>query len=259
MNCFLRGVARAIAETFDLPEPILEVGSYLVEGQQHLADLRSLFPGKEYVGLDIRPGPGVDCVGSVEALPLVDSSVGTVLALSTFEHVAHFWRGFEEVRRVLRPDGALVVSCPFYFYVHSYPNDYWRFTPEALRVLLRDYPGRIVGWHGPARRPLNVWAVAFREAHPPVTAAQFARYRDLLGRYAHEPLSWRRRLRYRLGRWLCGRGPFAPYLEQDSWETECQPPPAPPACDRPRRRHFPAAPPAPARRAGAEAREGLPT
>ena len=34
MNHFLNGVARAVAETFDLPEPILEVGSYKVEGQE---------------------------------------------------------------------------------------------------------------------------------------------------------------------------------------------------------------------------------
>ena len=43
MNQFLKGVARAISETFTLPEPILEVGSYHVPGQETLADLRSYF------------------------------------------------------------------------------------------------------------------------------------------------------------------------------------------------------------------------
>jgi ubiquinone/menaquinone biosynthesis C-methylase UbiE len=56
----------------------------------------------------MRPGPGVDLVADVEALPQADGSVGTVLALSTFEHVPHFWRGMAEVQRVLRPDGALL-------------------------------------------------------------------------------------------------------------------------------------------------------
>src|SRR5205085_2657058 len=79
------------------------------------------------------------------------------------EHVPRFWRGFQEVHRVLRPDGALLVCCPFYFHIHSYPSDYWRFTPEALQLLLADYPSRLLGWHGPPRRPLNVWALAFRE------------------------------------------------------------------------------------------------
>ena len=87
MNTLLRGMVRAVAETFDLPGPILEIGSYQVENQEDVADLRSLFPGKPYVGLDMRPGPGVDVVGEVEALPQADGSVGTVLALETFEHV----------------------------------------------------------------------------------------------------------------------------------------------------------------------------
>src|SRR5262249_11156499 len=149
--------------------PILEVGSYLVPGQEEIADLRSLFPDTPYLGMDVRPGPGVDEIADVEALPYADGSFGTVLALNTFEHVPRFWRGFEEVHRVLRPDGVLVVTVPFYFHVHDYPSDYWRFTPEALRLLLEDYPHTIVGAQGPSRRPSAVWAVAFREEALPPT------------------------------------------------------------------------------------------
>jgi SAM-dependent methyltransferase len=222
MNHFVYGVARAVAEAFDLPGPVLEIGSYQVEGQEEIANLRDLFSQRPYVGVDCRAGPGVDQVADVEALPQADASVGTVIALNTFEHVPRFWRGFEEVRRVLRPDGALLVSCPFYFHIHSYPHDYWRFTPEAFEVLLEDYPSKILGWHGPPRRPANVWALAYREGRPAITAAQFEHYRSLLRRYGREPLSWVRKMRYRLGRVLCGSRPFAPYLHQERWETVCR-------------------------------------
>jgi SAM-dependent methyltransferase len=221
MNRFIQGVARAVAETFDLPGPILEIGSYQVAGQESLANLRHMFPGKRFHGIDIRPGPGVDQVADVEVLPLENASVGTVLALNTFEHVPRFWRGFEEIYRVLRPDGAVLVSCPFYFRIHNFPSDYWRFSPEALGVLLEAYPSKILGWHGPAKRPANVWALAFREERPAITREQFERYRTLLADYTRLPLSWSRRLRYRLAGLLCGRGPFAPYLDQQRWETEC--------------------------------------
>lgn len=223
MNRFLRGVARALIESFPLPEPVLEIGSYQVEGQEDLIDLRSLLGGRRYVGVDFRPGPGVDCVASVEELPQADASVGTVVAFSTFEHVQRFWQGFDEVYRVLRPDGVFLVACPFYFHQHAYPSDYWRFTPQALELLLERYPARILGWHGPARRPANVWAAAFREAHPGPTPAQFARYRELLGRYAREPIGWGRRLRFQVGRMICGRRPFAPHLDRERWETELRP------------------------------------
>jgi hypothetical protein len=69
--------------------------------------------------------------------------------------------------------------------------------------------------------------VAFGEEYPALTAGQFERYRTLVGRYARQPLSWGRRLRYQVGRWLCGRRPFAPYLDQDKWETEWRTSPYP--------------------------------
>ncbi|HYT90055.1 MAG TPA: class I SAM-dependent methyltransferase [Gemmataceae bacterium] len=222
MNRLLNGVARALIETFDLPAPILEIGSYQVRGQEEIADLRALLPGKDYTGLDARPGPGVDLVADAQALPHADASVGTVIAMNALEHVPRFWRVLDEIHRVLRPDGAVLLSCPFYFRIHSYPSDYWRFTPEALKLVLEDYPHQVIGWHGPPRRPANVWALAFREQAEPITPERFAEYRSRLWRYARQPMSWGKRLRYRLGRWLCGRQPFAPYLDQERWESECR-------------------------------------
>ncbi|HEV3078832.1 MAG TPA: class I SAM-dependent methyltransferase [Gemmataceae bacterium] len=219
MNHFTHGVVRALAESFELPEPILEVGSFQVEGQEEVSNPRSLFPGREYLGIDVRPGPGVDLIANVEDLPFPAASVGTVLALNTFEHVPHFWRGLDEIYRVLRPDGVLLVSVPFYFHIHAYPNDYWRFTPAALDVVLDTYPTRLIGYHGPKRRPLGVWAVAFREEARP-TAAAIQRYEQALKEHAREPLGWRNWLRYSLGRCLFGSRPFSPYLERDRWSLE---------------------------------------
>jgi SAM-dependent methyltransferase len=221
MNPLLRGLVHSVAETFPLPGPILEVGSRQVPGQEGLAELRALFPGRPYVGLDRRAGPGVDLVADVEELPLAAGSVGTVLALSTFEHVSRFWRGFAEIRRVLRPGGALLVTCPFYFHIHAHPDDYWRFTPSALELLLEDYPSKIVGWHGPPARPANVWALAFCEGRPPISDEEYTAYKARMRHHAHMPLPWRRLLRYRLGRFLCGGGPFAPYLHREKWQTKC--------------------------------------
>jgi SAM-dependent methyltransferase len=221
MNAFLRGMVRAVAESVELPEPIVEIGSFQVEDQQEAIDLRPLFPAREFLGIDNRPGPGVDLVADVEELPLPDGCAGTVLALSTFEHVGRFWKGFSEVHRILRPDGVLLVACPFYFHIHDCPSDYWRFTPAALEMLLADYPNKLIGWHGPQTRPANVWSLAFREERPPIRPAELAAYRARMDAYARMPLTWRRWLRYLLGRVLCGRRPFAPYLDREKWQCRC--------------------------------------
>ena len=94
MDRLIHGVVRAVAETFELPGPILEIGAYQVAGQESVADLRRFFPGRPYTGLDARAGRGVDLVADVENLPHADASVGTVLAMNTFEHVPRFWNGF---------------------------------------------------------------------------------------------------------------------------------------------------------------------
>src|SRR5262249_47926600 len=158
------------------------IGSYRVEGQEDIANLRGFFPGKSYTGVDQRWGPGVDRLADAEALPYADGSIGTVIAMNTFEHVPRFWRGGEEGHPSLRPDGAVLLSCPFYFHIQAHPSDYWRFTPEALEVLLGDYPTKILGWQGPAKRPANVWALAFRAGRPPITRQQFDEYRNRLAR-----------------------------------------------------------------------------
>ena len=118
------------------------------------------------------------------------------------------------------PDGVLVVCCPFYFHVHGYPSDYWRFTNYALDMLLERYPHRISGRHGPERRPINVWAIAWREDAIPPTEEQFQKYQMLLNLYARERLARGRRIAYGIGRVLCGRRPFAPYLDRNRWNTE---------------------------------------
>jgi SAM-dependent methyltransferase len=221
MNAILRGLVRTVSETFTLPGPILEIGSYQVAGQEGVADLRTLFPGRSYLGVDIRAGRGVDLLASVEELPYASGSIGTILAISTLEHVPRFWRAFDEMHRVLRPDGALLVACPFYFHRHAHPNDYWRFTPEALEMLLAPYPSKIIGYHGPPPRPANVWGLAFREDRSSISADEYHLYQTRLRHHARMPLPLTRYLRLQLGRLLFGPGHFAPYLLREHLGSKC--------------------------------------
>jgi len=220
MNNFLRGVAQAAAETFEMRGPVLEVGSYQVAGQESIADLRGLFPGKAFIGTDMRPGDGVDRIENVESLSFADDCMGTVIAMNVFEHVEKFWLGFDEIQRVLRPDGVALISCPFYFHIHDYPSDYWRFTPEALDSLFHTADAKILGWHGAKARPANVWMVAFGKQYGSIDESDRQRFHDRIKRYAHEPIRWSKTIRYNLCRIFVGRGNFAPYLDLERFDTK---------------------------------------
>lgn len=46
---------------------------------------------------------------------------------------------FKESFRVLKPEGLAVHTTCFIHPIHGSPSDYWRFTPEALRYLAKDF------------------------------------------------------------------------------------------------------------------------
>lgn len=175
MRPVVRAFVEAAAPCLPGAGPVLEVGAYRVAGQEALADLRPLFPGRPYVGLDLRPGPGVDVVADAAALPFPDASQGTVLCLETLEHVFELPRALAEIERVLMPGGLLIASTPFHFHLHAHPDDYWRLSPSAWSRLLAGYAARAVGAVGPASRPHTVLALAWKSPAPVDAAARLER------------------------------------------------------------------------------------
>lgn len=164
MRPSIRAFVEACIGSMSLHEPIFEFGAYRTAGQEQLADLRPLFPGREYVGTDMRPGLGVDRVLDLHALDLPDSSVGTALVLDTFEHVRYPTRAAAELARVLAPEGVAIVSTVMDYPIHAAPSDYWRFTPDGLAAVLEPFAASVVQTAGPARLPRSVVAVAFATA-----------------------------------------------------------------------------------------------
>jgi len=88
MRELIKEFVRICAEILPVSEPIYEFGSFQVPGQKGFADLRPIFPGKKYVGADLR-GVGVDVVLNLHEIDLPSESVGTVLILDTLERVEY--------------------------------------------------------------------------------------------------------------------------------------------------------------------------
>jgi SAM-dependent methyltransferase len=94
--------------------------------------------------LTLRVRPHV--VGDLEALPLRQASVDTVLSLEVLEYVKRPQEALAEMHRVLRPGGHLLLSVPFVHRVDG-PSDRWRFSEHALREALGAAGFEVVAVH----------------------------------------------------------------------------------------------------------------
>ena len=139
---------KLVIETLPISEPVYEFGAYQVEEAPENCDLRPLLQGKQYVGCDMRDGPGVDRVLNLHHIDLPDNSVGTVFLIDTLEHVEYPHQAMAEVYRILKPDGVVIMSSVLDFFIHATPNDFWRFTPDGFRSLLKNFQQSHVGYYG---------------------------------------------------------------------------------------------------------------
>lgn len=80
----------------------------------------------------------VQVFGDGAHLPVRTGSVDTVLSTEVLEHVPDPRALVDEMARVLRPGGKLLLTVPFIQPLHELPSDYYRFTPSSLARFVED-------------------------------------------------------------------------------------------------------------------------
>lgn len=83
--------------------PVLEIGA-------GSGNLRNAIPNA--IALDVQWAPWIDVVGDAHELPFADASLGNVVMLDVLHHLSYPVRFLNEVVRVLRPGGRLVMIEP---------------------------------------------------------------------------------------------------------------------------------------------------
>jgi SAM-dependent methyltransferase len=94
------------------------------------------FPNR--IGFDINKGEGVDVVGDAHNQPFNDNKFDIILCTEVLEHLRNPKVAISEMRRVLKPNGKLILTTRFIFPLHDTPGDYYRYTIYGLRELFKD-------------------------------------------------------------------------------------------------------------------------
>lgn len=142
----------ALTEADVRGKTVVEAGALDVNGSVR-PHVESLGPAV-YLGTDMRDGPGVDWVITIEDLAALracdgsghekswahvvcNASYDVVISTEMLEHAADWQAAVRGMVTVLADGGVLVLTTRSEgFPVHGYPDDHWRFSTEAMGQIL---------------------------------------------------------------------------------------------------------------------------
>lgn len=111
------------------------------------APYKSLFSHTTYIGSDLASELHPDIVADAQSLPVTTTSVDSVLCAEVLEHVSDPDMVMQEIRRVLKSAGMVLVTIPMSWNLHYVPFDFRRYTCYGLWQLLERHGFEIIETH----------------------------------------------------------------------------------------------------------------
>lgn len=68
--------------------------------------------------------------------PIEDNSFDIVIAGNVIEHVKEIWTWMDELTRITKENGLVIIICPVSWVFHEAPVDCWRIYPEGMNSLM---------------------------------------------------------------------------------------------------------------------------
>ncbi|WP_414584601.1 methyltransferase domain-containing protein [Scytonema sp. PCC 10023] len=70
-------------------------------------------------------------------IPFESEKFDTILLTDVLEHIAKPELLMNEMTRLLKPNGKIILTVPFFYWLHEQPHDYFRYTEFALRMFCK--------------------------------------------------------------------------------------------------------------------------
>ena len=123
----------------DIRGRVLSIGSGN-DGDRQGGSYRDYFPAaSSYTTSEVSDEFGCDLTLDVRSMPEITSEVyDCIFCAGVMEHVDDYHAAFNELTRILKVGGILLLGLPFRQAIHWPPQDFWRFTEYGIRHLLKD-------------------------------------------------------------------------------------------------------------------------
>lgn len=118
---------------------VIDVGSMDVNGTCRA--LLETYQPKQYLGVDIKPGQGVDIVCNAENLMhnFQKQSFDVLISTEMLEHVRNWKLVISNFKNIVKSGGKILITTRSYgFSYHGYPYDFWRYELEDIKNIFSD-------------------------------------------------------------------------------------------------------------------------
>ena len=105
---------------------------------------KNLIPFDMYVGMEYTASRAPDIVGDARKIPFRSEIFDSILCTEVLEHMNEPKQVIQEINRVLKLHGKLLLSAPMSWNLHYEPHDYYRFTKYGLVYLLEKHGFQIL-------------------------------------------------------------------------------------------------------------------
>lgn len=140
----------SLIDRFQFSGEVCHVGSLINKPnitEQEVLDWRNQFSrvSKKFTGIDLFPGSNVDITANIcdvdfaKKHPDLKNKFGLIICRALLEHVENPFTAAENISFMCTKGGHLAFSGPWVWGYHPYPDDYWRLSFSALRVLFPDF------------------------------------------------------------------------------------------------------------------------
>jgi hypothetical protein len=143
-----------------LPDPVLEFGDLGFNDGKQSSDLKEFFINKRYFGYDCNNDIKLDDTLNTTSIKIPDNSVGTVICCDILDRIINPMTIISEFKRILKPDGIVIITSENNFKLTNFVLDYCCFTPECFKLLLTNFKYSNVQYTGCVDYPRTVIGIA---------------------------------------------------------------------------------------------------
>lgn len=115
-------------------------GSKVLDAGAGEAPFRPLFRHTHYQSADFtkvnKPYETPTYVCDLAAVPVIDGYYDYILFTQVLEHLPEPANVLQELQRLLRPGGKILITGPLFFEEHEQPYDFYRYTQYGFRYLI---------------------------------------------------------------------------------------------------------------------------